>query len=353
MTIAPIAVITDQHFGARNDNQAILDNQEKFYKEIFFPTIDKHNVKIVFDLGDTFDRRKGIDFRTLDKVRKFYFNELRKRDIQLISIVGNHTTYYRDSNSVNSLELILQEYDNIKVIAHKPEELEIKGKKFLFAPWINSENYSTSMDIIKNSRADILCAHLEIEGFQMQRGNICKHGMNKSLFSHFNRVWSGHFHSPSIQNNIHYLGSPTETSWSDYGDEKGFYLYNIEDDHMMFIENNIGLHKKIVYNGTNSVLENVDLKDSIVRVIVESNEDPADYKKFMEQLFKNAPSDVKISEEIRKVNTEGVKELSIDDLKQASISDLIMMEIQKRDLPKSKEIFDFMNVLVKEAEELT
>jgi DNA repair exonuclease SbcCD nuclease subunit len=53
-----IAIITDQHFGARNDSQHFLDYYEKFYSEVFFPQIDSNDINNVLILGDTFDRRK-------------------------------------------------------------------------------------------------------------------------------------------------------------------------------------------------------------------------------------------------------------------------------------------------------
>lgn len=346
-----IAVITDQHFGARNDRQAILLNQERFYKEIFFPKIDSEDVKIVFDLGDTFDRRKGIDFNTLAKVRKFYFDELRDRDIQLYSIVGNHTTYYRDSNIVNSLELTLQEYKNIKVISQKPEEIEIYGRKFLFAPWINSSNYDESMEEIKKSRADILCAHLELEGFQMQRGNISKHGMNKKLFSHFDRVWTGHFHSPSIQDNVHYLGSPTETCWADYGDEKGFYVYDAENDNLDFVLNDIGLHEKVVYED-GVKLDIPDLKNKIVRIVVKEKDNEANYRKFMGEIFSNSPDDVKIEETFHKNSKEVSQEISIENLENMTTMDIIKNEVKKHDFKKHKEAIELFESMLKEAEAL-
>ena len=53
-----VAIITDQHFGARNDSVHFLDFYEKFYRDTFFPKIKEENVQAVLMLGDTFDRRK-------------------------------------------------------------------------------------------------------------------------------------------------------------------------------------------------------------------------------------------------------------------------------------------------------
>ena len=58
-----VALITDQHFGARGDSKAFDDFFRKFYEKCFFPEIDKRGIKTVFCLGDTFDRRKYINFQ--------------------------------------------------------------------------------------------------------------------------------------------------------------------------------------------------------------------------------------------------------------------------------------------------
>ena len=110
-----IALITDQHFGGKSDSISFNDYIEKFYTNQFFPYLKENNIDTVIDLGDTFDRRKYVNFTILDKVRKFYFDVLAKQNIRLLSIVGNHSTYYRNTNSVNSSNLLYGHYPNISV----------------------------------------------------------------------------------------------------------------------------------------------------------------------------------------------------------------------------------------------
>ena len=42
-----IALITDTHFGARNDSLAFNDHFYKFWREVFFPYIDEHGIDTV------------------------------------------------------------------------------------------------------------------------------------------------------------------------------------------------------------------------------------------------------------------------------------------------------------------
>ena len=121
-----IALITDQHFGGKSDSKSFNDYIEKFYTNQFFPYLKENNIDTVIDLGDTFDRRKYVNFAILDKVRQYYFDVMREHHIQLHSIVGNHSTYYRNTNSVNSSKLLYGHYDNVKVF-WRYKQIEIDG----------------------------------------------------------------------------------------------------------------------------------------------------------------------------------------------------------------------------------
>ena len=44
--------------------------------------------------------------------------------ITIYSIVGNHTAYYKNTNRVNTLNLLLDKYDNI-VIVENPEVIRV------------------------------------------------------------------------------------------------------------------------------------------------------------------------------------------------------------------------------------
>ena len=46
-----IALITDTHFGARNDNLVIQKHMKRFYDDVFFPYLHKTEIKTVIHLG--------------------------------------------------------------------------------------------------------------------------------------------------------------------------------------------------------------------------------------------------------------------------------------------------------------
>ena len=156
-----IAILTDQHFGVRNDNVAFYDYQAKFYREVVLPYIDANDIKVVWDGGDTFDRRKYINFHSLKAAKDMWFDELRTRNIQLYTIVGNHTAYYKNTNEVNTMELLFADYDNMHVVS-EAKTLNFDGLDVAFLPWICSGNYQSSMDFINDTPAQVLIGHLEL-----------------------------------------------------------------------------------------------------------------------------------------------------------------------------------------------
>ena len=170
-----IAVITDQHFGARKGSKFLHDYFKKFYDEIFFPYLEENNIKVVIDMGDTFDNRRSIDLWSLEWAKENYYNHLRDLGITIHTIVGNHTAYYKNTNDVNSVGLLLREYDNVKIYS-ETTEVQFDKLKTLFIPWINQENQEKTFNFINNTKCKIAFGHLELNGFRAHRGPVMEDG---------------------------------------------------------------------------------------------------------------------------------------------------------------------------------
>ena len=161
-----IAIITDQHFGCRKNSKLFHDYFLRFYEDVFFPTIEKEGITTIVDMGDTFDSRKGIDFGALTWAKENYYNRLNKMGITVHTIVGNHTAYYKNTNEINAVDLLLKEYDNVKVYSETTSIL-IDNLSILLVPWINSENEEKTLSMIKESRSPVCMGHLELHGFKV------------------------------------------------------------------------------------------------------------------------------------------------------------------------------------------
>ena len=209
-----IAIITDQHFGCRKNSELFHDYFLKFYNDIFFPTIEEEGIKTIIDMGDTFDSRKGIDFAALAWSKDNYYDRLAKMGCQVHTIVGNHTAYYKNTNDINAVDLLLREYDNVKVYSD-PTEIQIDNLGVLLVPWICKENKNETFDKIKKSKSKVCMGHLELNGFRVNQQITMDHGIDSGIFNKFERVFSGHYHTKSDNGNIFYLGNPYEIYWTD------------------------------------------------------------------------------------------------------------------------------------------
>ena len=332
-----IALITDQHLDGRKGSLPFWNYWQKFYDEIFFPTLEKEGITTVFDLGDTFDNRKSVDFNTLNRIKTNYFDRLKKYDVHMI--LGNHTTYYKNTSKINSPELLLETYKNIRIYKDV-EELKLGSKKFLMLPWINSDNKNESLQSIADSDANIVCGHLEINGFEVTPGMRFDHGgLDCSIFKKYDRVWSGHFHHRSKIGNIQYLGNPYQMYWNDYKDKRGFHIYDTETNKLRFIQNPFEIFQKVYYNDLDNDYSNFDVdlfKDNFVKIIVEEKRSYTQFEEFVEKLYRTGVHDVKIVETLVDIDAVDDVDLDIKDTLTllSEYIDEIDLSVDKTDLKK-------------------
>lgn len=313
-----IAILNDTHCGIRNASEIFLDNAAQFYKEIFFPYCKKHGITQVLHLGDYYDNRKVLNIKALNHNRKHFLNPLRENGMHMDIILGNHDVYFKNTNYVNSLKEVLGFFMNEIHIIVEPTVLEYGKTKFAMLPWINSQNYDKSIDFVKSCKADILCGHLELSGFDLMKGMENKHGMDPKIFSKFELVMSGHYHTKSSKDNIRYLGSQMEFFWSDADDPKFFHVFDTEDRTLTPVHNPHTLFEKIIYNDSQIDYNELNL-DSLdgkfVKVVVVEKKDTYTFDKFIDRIQQFKVLEVKIAENFSEFLGENVSddEISVED----------------------------------------
>jgi len=292
-----VAIITDQHFGCRKNSKLFHDYFLKFYNDVFFPTLEKEGITTVIDMGDTFDSRKGIDFGALTWAKNNYYDRLKKMGITVHTIVGNHTAYYKNTNQLSGVNLFLREYDNVKIYS-EAEEVKIDNTKFLFVPWINSENEEKTLKLIDDSDSPCVMGHLELNGFMATRGHFMEHGMDSNVFDKFERVYSGHYHMRSNKDNIFYLGNPYEMYWNDVNDrDRGFHLFDTDTLEHKPINNPYQLFHNLYYEDTpHQMLDITKYNQKILKVIVRKKSDPKQFEKYIDKLYSSNLAELKIVE---------------------------------------------------------
>ena len=305
-----IAVLGDTHFGVRNDNGAFHDYFERFYAGVFFPYLKENNISHIVQLGDLFDRRKYINFYTLKRARDYFFDKIVENNMKMDVFVGNHDTYFKNTNEVNSPELLLDDYrDNITVYS-EPTDLVLDGLKVTLLPWVCTENYQRCIEHINKTDAQILFGHLELAGFEMYRGVVSSHGMETNIFDKFDMVMSGHYHHKSSRSNIYYLGTPYEMTWSDHDDPKGFHIFDTETRELTFVQNPHTMFSKILYDDVDKSMDEILLldadqyKDMYVKLIIRNKENPYWFDMFVDKLEKSGVIDLQVLDDHLNLNLE-------------------------------------------------
>ena len=311
-----IALVTDTHFGARGDSVQFDNYFRKFYTEVFFPELQRRGIKTIIHLGDVFDRRKYINFNILKSCREYFFDQLTKHDITCHMIAGNHDTYFKNTNDVNSIDLLASQYAHVNTY-DKPTEVMIEDFKFIMMPWICADNYQEAMDLVRATTAPVMFSHLELEGFSMYKGQMNDHGMDRKLFDRFDLVCSGHFHHRSSQDNITYIGNPYAITWNDYDDPRGFTILDTETLDMEVVYNPHEIFLKYLYDDTKVDPDSIDVSmfaDKMVKLIIINKNDFYKYDRFMDRLYKQNLLELKIIEDFSEFETDALdEEINLED----------------------------------------
>lgn len=295
-----IGIVTDTHFGFKKGNKIFHEYFEKFYKNIFFPTLRKYNVDTVIHMGDIFDNRKSTDYWSFDWTKKVVLEPLKKYNVHVV--LGNHDIFYKNTTELNSPMLLLNDYETIKVYS-KPTTIKLDDLEVMLVPWITPDGEQETLQALQKSSARVCMGHLELSGFYVYRGNFQQHGRDKSIFNKFDRVFSGHYHTRSDDDKIFYLGNPYQLYWSDYNDQRGFTIFDTETYEIIRINNPYEMFKICNYDEDNLEKDLDIYKGCIVKLVVKNKTNQNQYEKFLDKIIKVQPYELKIIEHV-KINSD-------------------------------------------------
>jgi DNA repair exonuclease SbcCD nuclease subunit len=291
-----IALITDTHYNFKKASKNFHNYFAKFYSDIFFPYLEKNNITTVIHLGDAFDNRKGIDYWALKWAKENVYDKFQELGVKVYNIVGNHDTYYKNTNQVNSIDTLLEEYDNVVKVS-SPREFKIGGMEMVLLPWICSENEEETMKLLETTKASVVFGHLELSGFCVFPGQFQPHGMDKKIFEKFEKVYSGHYHTRSDDGKIFYIGNPYQMFWNDYNDTRGFSIFDTETTELKYVNNPYNIFEKIYYEDSDpKEIAPEKYEDKIVKLIVRKKTNQKKFDKFIDVLNSISLIELKISE---------------------------------------------------------
>lgn len=219
-----IFLLTDTHFGVKQNSINWLNSQLEFMYEQFLPHVEK-SVKAgdnphIVHMGDVFDSRSTISTYVATKVVELFSKMVKIAPVTIIA--GNHDYYSPNSNDIDTLTLLLRD-TGVRLITK--DLFEEDGDAFI--PW-----YEWGKPISQNIKR--VFAHTDIVG-----------GSNEYPGK---EVYSGHMHIPVINNKtkLYNVGSCYALNFADANQTRGYYVLGSK---RIFVPNTKSIRFWRLYNG--------------------------------------------------------------------------------------------------------
>lgn len=226
-------LLSDTHFGVRNNSINWLESQKDFIYKQFIPYLKKiKNVDqvTVIHLGDVFDSRSSISPMICKETNKI-LEDISNHCDDFIILAGNHDFFspIEGSDNSTSLEMLpcLWKENNIKILYN--DYLTIEDEN-IFIPWFQFHNIDTLKKILKEGDYKNVFTHTDIAHLDEETLSLLK-GKN---------IFTGHVHIPMIRKSKGWftLGSCYYINFQDSNSERGFYtLEDWDSNTLEFIPN--------------------------------------------------------------------------------------------------------------------
>lgn len=317
-----VAVFSDLHIGVHNNSSQWHDIALE-WAHWFVADVKSKGITDVLFCGDWHHNRSEISVDTLHisaEILDIF------KDLNLIMILGNHDIFHRYRTDVHSMSVFRRKH-NITIF-EKPTKITAFGRTLQFCPW------NTSIDEIE--KCDVIFGHFEIVSFKMNTFKVCEEGMRiPDLIDRSSLVFSGHFH---LRNERHfdtgiiiYTGNPFQMDFGDAGNDKGYYILDIETLKYEFVPNTVSpQYTKITLS---ELIKTPAILDSTTRNIVRLKID------------KNISQD-DLSTLVTYINAKQPESLTVDydvNFNQLLSSEVVETDLSGIDIPQAIE--EFINLL--------
>ena len=264
-------LITDTHFGTRQNSMTWLNSQSKFIYQQLIPYIKScdENIKLIH-LGDVFDSRSTISTMIASQVVNI-FKDLSEIVDEFIVIGGNHDYYSPNSDSIDTINLLFGHL-NIKLVT---KSIMLDGEN-IYIPWYQwIESPQMIQDLIDTNGIKNAFTHADI--------------INEPINIRCDHIYSGHIHIPYCKGRIRNLGSTYALDFADANQPRGFYVIH-NDDRLEFIENIKSIRFHRLYNEdifTISSMNNFDYIELYINQENMANQTYIDKVNFITRTWKN------------------------------------------------------------------
>jgi hypothetical protein len=153
--------------------------------------------------------------------------------------------------------------------------------------------------------------------------------LNVSDFKQFKKVYSGHFHTPSVNKNVEYIGSAFPMTFNDMNSKRGYYIF--ENGKMSFIE--FTSAPKFIRLNSNDEITEEKIKGNIVEYVFLEDFGAIKTEKIIENIYSFNPLKLKTDYKI----ADNDDDLILEDDEEFKMSDnreVIRQFIDEKTLPK-------------------
>lgn len=261
-------ILTDTHFGWKNNSMTWLNSQLDFIYKQFIPALNhiSHDDDVrVIHCGDVFDSRSTISTYVASKVVQA-FKDIRSNCKEFIIVCGNHDFYSPNSDTINTVKLFMSNLD-IDIV---DQDILVRDRH-AFIPWYIWQDGNFEID------ADYVFCHTDLI-----HDNIPESCRNKMIMS-------GHIHTPIYKENrsLYNLGSCYSLNFADANSTRGYYI--LKHGQLAFMPNKISIKFYRLYNEEilNTDINKMNVNDYIELYVTEVNMSNDEYinsiKKFTEK----------------------------------------------------------------------
>lgn len=186
-------------------------------------------------LGDFYHLRYAVPVEVQNMVAT-WLEEIHGSGLQIILLPGNHDQV--DEMGTNALE-VFDGWPHVTV--HTEPCLDEWGA---WLPYRKPSFVPQILDDLRKARStpQPLFAHLGVSGAMMNNLKADNHGISSGQFEGFERVMLGHYHKQQDLGGglIHYIGSPYQTRADEWGQAKGFALWDAQERTFTRLQQDIG-----------------------------------------------------------------------------------------------------------------
>jgi len=184
--------------------------------------------------GDTFHVRgliRSSCFDLLYRKRREWRNRGLKRHID---IVGNHDQEDKDGE-IHPMR-VFEEFGQGWYVVDTPKFIEGDHCDYYAFPYMANLDKELKKIPTSKRKGAIALVHTGIHGAFKNDGELDDFSIHAKVFKGFLRTFSGHYHNRQLYDGyVQYIGSPTQHTFSEMGQDKGVLIYNHRTDEIKFV----------------------------------------------------------------------------------------------------------------------